>query len=275
MLEMPDSSVPRAVSYSGGTSSEWQVEAIYRGVIERPERYAVFFADTGAEHSWTYKAVAEVEERCHERGVTFVRCGRDDESLVAHVMRTTRERASRMDHPPFWVETSSGRGRLEQRCTQKWKSRVLRKAIRAWLKSIGAPLRCVSLIGFAADEMSRAVKAHARRNEVKWETLDFPAIRAGVTRDEQRRMLVAWTGRAPRFSMCTFCPFKSPQRWRETEGADLEQALAVDRAVRDLSYMGVTGGDVYCSDRLISVEEARTNVVSDEEKQCDTGMCFL
>lgn len=267
--------IPCGVSYSGGTSSEWLVEAIWRGVIERPKNYAVFFADTGAEHQWTYAAVAEVEKRCAERGVTFIRCGRDDENLAEHILRTTRERSSRMDHPPFWVETSSGRGRLEQRCTQKWKSRVLRKGMRRWLASIGAPLRIVSLVGFAHDEQHRATKAHARRNEVKWETLDFPAIRAGVDREQQRRALIEWTGRAPKFSMCTFCPFKSPSRWRETVGPDLEQALAVDHAVRDLSYMGVKGGEVFLSDRLVSIGEARESAENSADSQCDTGHCFL
>jgi hypothetical protein len=275
---------PVAISYSGGTSSEWMVEAIAQGVIPAPERFAVFFADTGAEHSWTYRAVDEVEERCRGRGVTFIRCTREKETLPEHIIRCTREKRVRMDHPPFWVQKDGGdRGRIQQRCTQIWKSRTLRKAQSAWLKSIDAPKRVTTWIGFGLDEQHRAVKAAARR-EVGWERLDFPAIRHGVTRAKQRDDLIRWTGRAPKFSMCTFCPFKSPARWAETDGADLVQAEAIDEAIRDLSLLGIDQGPAFCSDRLVPIRRARelanepepqTSFSFDVDASCDAGRCFL
>ena len=45
-------SLPVVISYSGGASSEWLVEAVIRGVLPRPEHLAVVFADTGWEHAW-------------------------------------------------------------------------------------------------------------------------------------------------------------------------------------------------------------------------------
>jgi hypothetical protein len=276
---------PIAISYSGGTSSEWMVEAIAQGVIPAPEHFAVFFADTGAEHSWTYRAVDEVEERCRTRGVTFIRCAREKESLPAHILRCVREARPRMDHPPFWLQKDGGdRGRIQQRCTQIWKSRTLRKAQSAWLRSIGAPKKITTWIGFGLDEQHRAVKAAARR-EIAWETLDFPAIRHRVTRAQQRDDLVRWTGRAPKFSMCTFCPFKSPDRWAETEGADLAQAEAIDAAIRDLSILGIDAGPAFCSDRLVPIGRARELANAPEpqtafafafdDASCDAGRCFL
>lgn len=267
---------PVAISYSGGASSEWLVEATWRGVIPAPARYAVFFADTGEEHAWTYAAVAEVEARCRARGITFIACRRPGDSLGDHVINAARERRTRMDHPPFYVDGASGAGRIEQRCTREWKARTLRRAKAQWLTSIGIRKRkrLTSWIGFSADEQHRATSAVAARAEVKWESIDFPAIRLGVTREQQRAQLIEWTGRAPMFSMCTFCPFKTPQRWRETPPPELERAREVDAAIRDLSFMGITRGEVYVSNRLVAIGEGHDVGGDAEDAACTSGYCF-
>lgn len=278
---------PVAVSYSGGASSEWMVEALIQNAIPRPERFAVFFADPGAEHSWTYQAVDDTEERCRRAGIDFIRCrSHRQESLLDHIHNAIRERRTRMDHPPVWVEKQSGaKGQLQQRCTAVWKSRALRRAQSAWLKSIGAKKRIITWIGFGLDEQHRATKAVARKaktNEALWEVLDFPAIRHRRTREQQRADLVAATGRAPQFSMCTFCPFKTRERWLATEGADLAQAEQVDEAIRDMSFMGVEEGPCFLSDELVPVERLKrlpppppNRQLQMFNPQCMTGACFL
>jgi len=65
---------PVGICYSGGTSSRWLVESILNGTIKRPENVAVFTADTGDEHEWTYDDIDAVEEKCKREGVPFVRC---------------------------------------------------------------------------------------------------------------------------------------------------------------------------------------------------------
>ena len=77
--------LPVAISYSGGTSSEWLVRSVINGRIPRPDHLCVVFADTGAEHSWTYDAVREV-------ATIIVRAIREAESdgTYARTARTSK-----------------------------------------------------------------------------------------------------------------------------------------------------------------------------------------
>ena len=275
------SEVPVAISYSGGASSEWLVEAIARGAVEAPKTFAVFFADTGGEHGWTYAAVNEVEERVRSRGGTFIRCKAPGESLPEHIVNSVNQCRSRMSSPPLWTRSiGGGRGRLAQKCTREWKTRPLRRAQSAWLRSIGAPKRVVSWIGFGFDEQHRATKAVAKR-DVKWETFAFPAIGARRVREQQRDDLREWTGRAPQFSMCTFCPFKSVARWKATEGTDLAQALEVEDAIGRVPDSMKIDDDLFLSDRLVKIGKVREMPDDDAQGElfdapgCDGGRCFL
>lgn len=274
--------VPVAIGYSGGTSSQWMVDAVLNGVIPRPEHLAVFFADAGDEHVWTYDAVDRTEERCRAAGVQFIRTRTHrKESISESILAACRGERTRIDNPPFWTENpGGGRGRLTQRCTQIWKSRALRKAQAHWLALSGLKKRAQTWIGFAADEVHRANKAIARP-EVKWATLHFPAIRLRVSREQQRSDVERWTGApAPLFSMCVECPFKNEERWKQTSAVDLPKALEVDEAIRDgMANVGVEE-PCYLSDRLIPVADllrgrTRADLGKTEVPGCDAGMCFL
>lgn len=271
--------VPVGISYSGGTSSEWLVRSVLNGTLPRPRHLAVFFADTGEEHEWTYRAVTEVEDACRREGVEFIRCS-SGPSLGDHLLAASLDQATRADHPPLWVaKDGGGRGRAMHRCTREFKTAPMRRAQAGWLARIGAPKRLVKWIGFAADEASRAQKALAKA-DVQWEMLDYPAIRLGITRSTQRLQLERWTGRAPRFSMCTMCPFKSPSRWRDTPARQLDRVYEIDDAIRDMSHVGLTDGDCYLSDRLVPVESLIRQgdpqpSLPGLESYCDGGACFL
>lgn len=274
--------LPVGAAYSGGTSSRWAIDAVINGEIERPEHFAVFFADTGDEHAWTYEDVEATEARCKSAGIDFVRCATHrGESLSEAIMSATRGERTRLDNPPFWTENpGGGRGRLTQRCTAIWKTRAIRNAQSAWLKAKGLPKRAKIWIGFAKDEQHRAIKALAR-NEVKWQRLDFPAIRLGRMRGQQRADIARWGGAAPMFSMCKHCPFKSPERWRQTPAKELEGVYEMDEAIRHgLEHVAVEEPAFLC-DRLIPVEQLirkgdpQPNLPGFEIPGCDSGMCFL
>jgi hypothetical protein len=271
-------SAPVAISYSGGASSEWLVRAALRGRIERPKRLLVVTADTGAEHEWTYEAIARVAELCQSENVPFVRC--NDGSLLDELLEIPAMTApDRADHPPLWVRTETGRGRIGHRCTVRFKSATIRRAITQWLRGQGLPHTCESWIGFAADEAHRAQRALYRQARI-WNTLRFPAVELGITRAQQRAELQAWTGTTPpRFSMCVFCPFKTPARWRQTTAHDLVAVYAVDEAIRDLSSLGVCN-PAYLTDRLIPVQRLIERgdpqpSLPGLESTCDAGACFL
>ncbi len=271
---------PVVISYSGGASSQWLIEAMIRGLLPRPKHIAVSFADTIEEHVWTYEAAASVEERCKSEGIEFIRCSKF-ESLGEHLIAINRDGKTRADHPPFWIaKDGGGVGRAEHRCTREFKIAPMRRAVSQWLKRSGLPKRVIKWIGFGADEVGRAIKSNSKR-DVQWESLEFPAIRLGVPRGRQRIDLERWTGKpAPRFSMCTICPYKSPDRWRQTPDAQLHRVYEIDEAIRDMHRVGLTEGDAYLTDRLIPIERLIKKgdpqpMLPGFDSHCDGGYCFL
>lgn len=269
---------PVALSLSGGGSSFWILLAVLRGIIPRPKWFAVFFADTGEEHEWTYETVDEAEEICRNEGIDFIRCGRD-RSLGDHLLSIKSDGLTRADHPPVYIAKPDGRGQAAHRCTREFKIAPMRRAQSAWLKRNGHPKRITKWIGFGADEVPRALKSEAKR-DVAWEGLAFPAIRCGVVRAEQHRQLRQWLGHDVRFSMCTICPWKDPARWLATPARQLERVYRIDESIRDLSGIGLTDGDAYLCDRLIPVRELVEKgdpqpALPGMESYCDGGHCFL
>lgn len=274
-------SLPVVISYSGGASSEWLVEAVIRGVLPRPEHLAVVFSDTGWEHAWTYQAVAEVRDRCDSARIPFLAARREGPSIRdVQLAIPSLPDGSRLDQPPYWLRKGMGRGRAVHRCTREYKIAPMRRAVSEWLAAEGLPKRVEKWIGFSADEVARALKTEARaRNDVGWETVAFPAIQLGRTRAQQRAELVQWTGRAPKFSMCVGCPYKSPARWLETPPDEQEQAIAVDEAIRDAGAIGLEC-EAYLSDRLIPLRRMIERgdpqpLLPGLESYCDGGACFL
>jgi hypothetical protein len=274
--------IPVAVSYSGGTSSKWLVYAVLKGFIPRPAHFAVFFADTGAEHNWTYADVDATELDCRAAGVPFFRCSRDH-SLVDHLLAIPAG-VTRRDTPPMWVaKDGGGMGRVEHRCTREFKVAPMRRAQTKWLKMIGQPKRIEKWIGFGADEIHRAIKAVAKQ-DVTWEEMKFPAIRLRVGRAQQRAQLAEWGVNAPKFSMCVFCPWKDPARWHATPEDQRPMAIAVDEAIRDCDGLGITDGQVYLSKSLTPLatvfstpptDPAQFELFPDLSAGCEGGHCFL
>lgn len=270
---------PVGVAYSGGSSSRWAIDAVINGELARPEHIAVFFADTGDEHAWTYDDVAATEERCRVAGIPFFR-GAHHETLSGAIMSATRGERTRLDNPPFWTENQGGgRGKLRQKCTAVWKTSVIRRMQDAWLKSLDLPKRIVTWIGFANDEQHRAAKA-LKNNDVQWAALDFPAIRGGRSRVAQRADITRWGGKPPPFSACKHCPYKDPARWFQTPEADLSALFEMDEAIRHgLEGVGVEE-PAFLTDRLIPLEQLIRKgdpqpSLPGFETGCDQGWCFL
>lgn len=280
--------IPVAISYSGGTS-EWFQEAMDRGVLPRPRNVAMFFADVGEEHEWTYPRVDAVEARCLRSGIPFFRCKHPSGGLGDHILRAVSEGATRMDNPPFYIRKPDGsKGQAIQKCSREFKRAVLRRAKREWMRSMRLPKSCrvgrwllTSWIGYGADEADRAQTATSDP-DVLWERLDFPAIRLGLTRVDMARQLVEWIGSAPKFSMCVACPHKTIDRWADTTPGDWKRAIRIDDAVRNLDEIGLTQGEAFVSDRLVPLRELKGRLAEFQRlpvvtngKPCSTSRCFL
>src|ERR1700691_4274453 len=99
--------LPVAISYSGGVSSQWLVDAILNGELARPEHVAVFFSNTGDEHEWTYEAIEQTAERCAAGGLPFIRTATHrSESISESLAAAVRGERTRIDNPPFWTENN-------------------------------------------------------------------------------------------------------------------------------------------------------------------------
>jgi hypothetical protein len=270
---------PVGISYSGGANSRWLVEAVINGTLPRPRHVAVFFADTGDEHEWTYEDAVRVEERCRAAGIEFIRCATHrGESLSDAIFAAARGERTRLDNPPFWTENpGGGRGQLSQKCTQIWKTRAIRRAESAWLARLQLPKRIVAWIGYGTDEQHRALKM-LKDNDVLWQRPDFPAIRARLVRDQMREQLVRWVGSAPLFSACVECPFNTPLRHHQASEMDRRKAVLVDEAIREgLQHVAVEE-PAFVSDRLIPLADLLRRgdrSANGAEPHCNTGRCFL
>lgn len=265
------------LSYSGGTSSEWPLQAMLRGIIRRPERFAVCMADTGEEHEWTYDRAAYVAQLCKDEGIPFLKCKDERQTLGDHLIA---KEGTHIDQPPLWFKTGTGHGRAANRCTGRWKVAPMRRAVSQWLSETGQPKRVIKWIGFGADENWRATKAVSKAHrDVQWEALAFPGIRYGVTRGQQQEDLKRWTGSTPLFSQCIHCPHKNDDRWRQTPATQLKRVFAIDEAVRDLSERGFDQ-EAYLSSALIPVRQLlktgrRQQSLPHIDGGCDGGHCML
>jgi len=260
--EMP-SDPPVAISYSGGGQSLALVELVLRGVVPGPEHACVVFADTGAEHRWTYREVDATEKRCREAGIDFLRCSKGN--LADNMLEASAKKRS--DTPPFWVKDG---GRIIQKCTREYKIRPMRRAIREWMRRRGLRLGqgCERWIGFALDEAHRAQRTIQAKNPA-WERFRFPLIERRMTRSG----VTAFLGREVPFSMCTFCPHKTYARHRAADPVDFAQAVAVDAAIRDLSECGLDG-ELYVSEQRVALPLIQ-DVTEAGGVECSHGACFL
>ena len=281
LTKVRQTNIPVAISYSGGASSKWMIHAVIHGLIPRPQHLAVITADTAIEHDWTYEDIERTKADCLRAGIPFIQCAAG-ESLPDHLLRVSRDGSSRADQPPLWIATrGGGMGRAQHRCTKEFKVAPMRRAQSAWLHSLDLRKRIVKWVGFAADEVARAVKSSGKQ-EVEWETLDFPAIRLGRRRDAQRAELRAWGVAVPRFSMCTICPWKKAgRRWNETPERQLQKVYEIDEAIRDAAAIGLDEGEAYLSSALIPVSRLIKHGAPQlvlpgmDLAGCDAGPCFL
>lgn len=267
---------PCAISYSGGASSEWLIWAVIFGWVPRPRYLCVVFADTGAEHDWTYERVAFMRQVCRVANIPFFGIMEKD-GLYQHLMTVNQPGITRADHPPFYIRKPNGSvGKAIQKCTKEFKIVPMRRSITKWLKSIGQRKRVIKWVGFGIDESHRATKAISKL-DVAWETLEFPAIMLQRTRDQQRFDIYIMIGSVPDFSMCVFCPFKTWDRWVRTVGNDLQRAINVDINCRNLDEIGLTDGEAFLNNKLVPVTalvrmKPETVRIDDD---CGGGHCFL
>ncbi len=183
--------------------------------------------------------------------------------------------------PAFTIDRESdAKGQIKRQCTTEWKIRPIRRFIQAELKRRGLTLRpgiVESSQGISLDEFRRM-----RDSDVGYITNAYPLVDLRMSRAD----CVGWLERkglaTPTKSSCTFCPYRSIASWRQLKresGADWQEALDVDEAIREKrpkAELFVHPGRRPLSDAVAIPEDEGASQLEmfEFEQPCDSGHCW-
>lgn len=204
-------------------------------ITPRPD--CAIFADTGSEPAAVYQHLDWLETvlpfPVHRVANGHLRLMLTDPTHPKH----------KSGRPPLFLLSPKGKkGMLRRQCTARFKVLPVQKKIREllglrprqwWPKT---PV-VEEWIGISTDEASRM-----RPSEIPAIAIRWPLIEHGISRASCLVWLETHGYPRPPKSACTFCPYRSDASWhylKQTDPAGWDEAVAVDRAVRQLT--GVRG----------------------------------
>lgn len=273
-----------ALSFSAGKQSTCILHMVLRGDMERPKNFVVLNADPGMENSRSYEIVREMEERCVEAGIPFIRTAR---SLYEELLALKASGATRFDTPPFWTKNrdTGRRGRLMQGGTGAYKVAPMYRELRKWMQeNIGVSAKTQALgtdavrmmIGFSNDEWMRIKEDKREYVEMVYPLIDMKMGEREITAYYLKNNLPI-----PPRSVCNACFANDVSYFKAmylTRPHDWKQAVAIDEACRDLTCIGVRD-ECYVSWTLVPLTELAERGFPEidgekEAMQCHSGYCF-
>lgn len=272
-----------SLSFSGGTGSGCIAEMLLNGDLVCDTPLVIVTADPGMENSNTYDYVAEMSERFYEKGFDH-RIVKTD--LYGDFLAAVKRKDTRFDLPPFWTKNrkTGKRGRLMQKCTGAYKIAPMQRVVRKKLQEVAGistsskrfQQNCVrTWIGFSKDEISRI-----KEPKQKYIWLQYPLVAMGMTKSDVFKYYKKINRPLPPRSVCNACFANDVSHFKEmheNRPSDWEQAVAVDDACRDLSFMRVND-ECYVSSTLKSLRQLCDEGFPGSDKpdiMCQTGFCFL
>lgn len=244
----------------------WTIAAMVALRELPPIDYAIF-ADTTHEHAGTYAHAAKWTPWLEDHGVRVV-------TVQGKRTNAVREYWSNsVLIPAFTMNRQGGPGQVRRQCTHGWKIVPIRAFLRPLVPQ--RPGAVEMWMGISLDEWQRM-----RTSDVKYIVHVYPLVDRRMTREACIAWLQARGLDVPPKSACTFCPFTSLSRWqalKRSGGADWEEAVATDEAVRSKR----PGFDLYIHPARRPLEEA-VSIPEDQgahqlelELPCDSGHCFV
>ena len=170
------------------------------------------------------------------------------------------------------AKKGGGRGQVRRQCTDRWKIRPIRKALRSMMPpGTPAPGSVVSIQGISLDEWSRM-----RTSDVGYIIHEYPLVDMRMTRADCASYLERHGLDIPGKSGCTFCPYHSRAAWKDLKarkGPDWEEAVKVDASIRNMRDLHV----LYVHPARKPLQEA-VRIPQDEGAEqlelCDGGVCM-
>jgi hypothetical protein len=277
------------LSFSGGKQSSAILWMVLLGKIQIDKNnFLVLNADPGMENSFTYKYVEMMKGKCLDAGIEFVTV--DGPNLYEDMINLKNTDKTRFDTPPYWTLSSTGSvGRLMQGCTQIYKIAPMDRELRRQLKCrYGISDKSKRLgneivekwIGFSYSELERI-----KPPKQKYIRFSYPLIDLKMSNKDVIQFFVDNNLSLPPRSVCNACFANGLDTFREmyqNRPRDWNQAINVDKSVRDWSQIGVRDR-VFVSNTCIALEDLSqkdfdiTKIKGDLENDysCDSGYCFL
>ena len=258
----------KILSLGWGVQS-WTLAAMAAlGEIPMPE-FAVH-ADTSHENSGTYAHAKKWTPWLEDHGVKVITVSASGSRIGAVSDDSTKA----VMIPAFTTNLQGDAGQIRRQCTANWKIAPIRRFIREVIPK-PRPGLVESWQGISLDEWHRM-----RTSDVAYIKNVYPLVDSRISRAD----CVAWLEEhgldIPPKSACTFCPYHNKDTWRRMKqagGADWDEAIAVDNAIRHKRPNHVL---FVHSSRLplaeaISIPEDYGAHQIEMDIPCDSGHCFV
>jgi hypothetical protein len=269
----------RTVSFGAGIQSTTMLLMAAHGEIGPMPDYAIF-SDTQDESDEIYEHIEFLKGP--NVGLPFPILTVTAGSIRDEIMDAANGIRGAWGRPPFFILNEDGSiGMVRRQCTGDYKIDPIEREIRRLLglrKGQHWPKTPVveSWIGISTDEIGRLspsshIAIHNRH----------PLVEVGYS----RRDCVKWLRRngypIPPRSKCRICPYQSDAEWRrmrDTQPADWQSAIAVDRALRSGKHINLKGL-LFLHRSCVPLEEADIDF-NKHDRQGDwladcSGMCGL
>ena len=203
-MTIPQGDTYKVLSFGAGVQSTALMLAACRGDLPGGERPDVaIFANTQWEPKEVMAHLKDMIDWAKDHDLELC-------TVTAGSIRTPRG-ASTM---PLHLKQPDGSNALIRRqCTDAYKIEPIRKEIRRRLgyrKGQRWRHRLETWLGISTDEVSRM-----KPSQEKWETVRWPLIELGWSREDCKRYSEKVLGRQPVKSSCSGCPFHSPRYFAE------------------------------------------------------------
>jgi hypothetical protein len=239
----------RVLSLGAGVQSTAMALMAAHGELG-PMPDVALFADTGAEPLPTYDYLRWLmSDNVLPFPVKIVSAGNIRDDMLAGLNSTGQQFAS----IPFFTLYQGKAGMGRRQCTKEYKLAPLQRAARELLGGKRTRGGIEMWIGISTDEAIRM-----KPSRVGYITNRWPLIEKRLSRTD----CLAWIERngypRPPKSACTFCPYRSDEGWRtmkETDPVSFEDAVAVDKALREGSHQRRLKAELYLHRSLKPLEE--------------------
>lgn len=210
---------------------------------ELPRLDAAIFADTMAEPQHVYDTLEWLTATVT---IPILRVSYGD--MTADMVRLTEGQPGvRQYYPPFFVTKADGEpgAPLHRRCTEHYKIRPIKQAIRTLLglkpkQGIPAGLQVEQWIGFTLDDLGRTFCS-----DVAWITNTFPLILPlKMKRRDCQRWLEVHGYPVPQKSSCLFCPYHRNSYWvemRDQRPDEWQRTVIFEQRLQQGKLPGIKG----------------------------------